>query len=67
MNETIARLKGKQQERAREVLRELTIRGVKAIGKDRIANLERSENELDYESIMAFYAKVLKKDRDAFE
>jgi len=29
--------------------------------------MESSEKELDYENIMAFYANVLKKDREAFE
>ena len=50
-----------------EVLRELSVRGVKQIGKDRIQHLERQDQELDYESIMAFYANILKKDKEAFE
>jgi len=29
--------------------------------------MEMSDADLDYENIMTFYAKVLKKDRDAFE
>jgi len=32
-----------------------------------IQHLERQDQELDYESIMAFYANILKKDREAFE
>lgn len=67
VNEQIERLKKAQQERARNVLRELSIRGVKQIGKEKITKMESSEKELDYENIMAFYANVLKKDREAFE
>ena len=29
--------------------------------------MEMSDEELDYEVVMAFYSNVLKKDRDAFE
>lgn len=61
------RLKQEQQKRAKEVLRELSVRGVKQIGKDRIQTLELSDQELDYESIMAFYSNILKKDRERFE
>ena len=43
------------------------MRGVKQIGKDRIQTLELSDQELDYESIMAFYSNILKKDRERFE
>ena len=49
------------------MLRELSVRGVKQIGKDRIQALEMSDQELDYESIMAFYSNILKKDRERFE
>lgn len=49
------------------MLRELSVRGIKQIGKDMIQHLERQDQELDYESIMAFYANILKKDREAFE
>ena len=61
------RLNQEQQKRAKEVLRELSVRGVKQIGKDRIQTLELSDQELDYESIMAFYSNILKKDRERFE
>mmetsp|Transcript_26161 Transcript_26161/g.32708 ORF Transcript_26161/g.32708 Transcript_26161/m.32708 type:complete len:193 (+) Transcript_26161:1938-2516(+) len=67
MNEQLGRLKEKQQERARDVLRELLVRGVRMIGKDKIQLLEQSDQDLDYESIMAFYTKVMQKDREAFE
>ncbi len=67
INEALERLKKKQQERAKEVLRELTIRGIKQIGKDRIQNLEHGDQELDYETVMAFYSNLLKRDREAFE
>lgn len=60
-------MKQEQQRRAKEVLRELSVRGVKQIGKDRIQALEMSDQELDYESIMAFYSNILKKDRERFE
>ena len=60
-------MKQEQQRRAKEVLRELSVRGVKQIGKDRIQALEMSDQELDYESIMAFYPNILKKDRERFE
>ena len=49
------------------MLRELTVRGIKSIGKDKISNLEQQQSDLDYEQIMAFYSKVLQKDREAFE
>ena len=67
INEALQRLKTQQQARAREVLRELFVRGVKQIGKDKIQQLEMQDSELDYESIMAFYANILKKDKEAFE
>jgi hypothetical protein len=67
INDAIDRLKLEQQKRAIEVLRELSVRGVKQIGKDKIQHLERQEGELEYESIMAFYANILKRDREAFE
>lgn len=67
INEALERLKGKQQERAKEVLNELKIRGIKQIGKDRIQHLEMSDQELDYEGIMAYYSNLLKRDREAFE
>lgn len=60
-------MKQEQQRRAKEVLRELSVRGVRQIGKDRIQALEMSDQELDYESIMAFYSNILKKDRERFE
>jgi len=40
---------------------------VKTIGKDKIQMLELSDQELDYDGIMIFYAGVLKRDREAFE
>ena len=67
INDALLRLKQEQQRRAKEVLRELSVRGVKQIGKDRIQALEMSDQELDYESIMAFYSNILKKDRERFE
>ena len=42
VNEQLGRLKEKQQERALDVLRELTVRGIKSIGKDKISVLEQS-------------------------
>ena len=49
------------------MLRELSVKGIRQIGRDRIETLENSEEELDYESIMAFYSNILKKEREKFE
>jgi len=43
------------QFRVREVLNELSQRGIKKVGKDRIVELERREEDLDYDTIMTFY------------
>lgn len=67
INDIMNRLNTERQKRAREVLRELSVRGVKQIGKDRIQQLEMQDAELDYDGIMAFYTHLLKKDREAFE
>jgi hypothetical protein len=53
--------------RAREVLQELLGRGIKQVGKERIVELERREEDLDYDTIMNFYQKVLRKEREAVE
>lgn len=39
----------------REVLNELSQRGIKKVGKDRIDVLEKREEDLDYDTIMTFY------------
>lgn len=42
-------LNKERQFRAREVLIELSQRGIKKVGKDRIIDLEKREEELDYD------------------
>jgi len=53
--------------RAREVLQELKSRGTDKVGKDRITELERREEDLDYDTIMNFYQKVLRKEKEEVE
>lgn len=55
------------QFRVREVLNELSQRGIKKVGKDRIDVLEKREEDLDYDTIMTFYQNVLRREQEAFE
>lgn len=48
-NELMDQLNKERQFRAREVLIELSQRGIKKVGKDRIIDLEKREEELDYD------------------
>lgn len=52
--------------RAQEVLQELTRRGVKKIGQQKLSDMERKQ-EFDYDLIMTFYQNLLKKEKEAFE
>ena len=54
-NELQEELQKEMQLRVRYVLNELSQRGIKKVGKDRIVDLERREEDLDYDSIMTFY------------
>jgi hypothetical protein len=54
-NELYEQLNKEMQFRVREVLNELSQRGIKKVGKDRIVDLERREEDLDYDTIMTFY------------
>lgn len=60
-------LNKEMQFRVKEVLNELSQRGLKKVGKDRIADLERREEDLDYDTIMTFYQNVLRREQEAFE
>lgn len=60
-------LNRQRQVRAGEVLSELLNRGIKKVGKEHIKNMERSEDDLDYDMIMNFYQNVLRKEREAYE
>jgi len=66
-NELLDQLNVERQNRAREVLNELTIRGIKKIGREKISDLEVKEEDLDYDQIMDFYQTVLRKEREQFE
>ena len=66
-NELQEELQKEMQLRVRYVLNELSQRGIKKVGKDRIVDLERREEDLDYDSIMTFYQSVLHKEQEAFE
>lgn len=66
-NDLMDQLYRQRQIRAREVLQELLGRGIKKVGKEHIKNLERSEDDLDYDQIMNYYQNVLRKEREAYE
>ncbi len=61
-NELMEDLRSTMQIRVREVLNQLSQRGLKKVGKDRIVDLERREEDLDYDSIMTFYQQVLRRE-----
>lgn len=65
-NELLESLNIERQMRAREVLQELQVKGVKKIKGEKISEIEKEE-ELNYDSIMTFYANLLRKEREAFE
>ena len=56
-----------RQQRAREVLQELVSRGKTKVGKEKISDLERKEDDLDYDTIMNFYQNELRKEKEAVE
>lgn len=66
-NELMDQLNRQRQVRAREVLSELLSRGIKKVGKDKIQELDKREEDLDYDTIMTFYQNVLRREREAFE
>lgn len=66
-NDLLEKLDMARQQRAREVLNDLAVRGVKKIGKERVGDLEKQEGELDYDAIMTTYANILRREREAFE
>lgn len=66
-NELMEQLNKERQLRARDVLNELSQRGLKKVGKDRIIDLEKREEDLDYDAIMTFYQNILRREREAFE
>jgi hypothetical protein len=66
-NELMDQLFQQRQIRAREVLQELNNRGIKKVGKDKIQELERKEEDLDYDTIMNFYQNVLKREKEAYD
>jgi hypothetical protein len=49
--------------RAQEVARALAARGVKKIGKVKIADMEL-KGEYDYDEIMTFYEQLLRKEKE---
>lgn len=52
--------------RAQEVLAELSRRGIKKVGKEKISDMER-KGEFDYDEVMNYYQSLLKKEKEAFE
>lgn len=66
-NELMDQLNRQRQVRAREVLQELLTRGIKKVGKDKIQELDKREEDLDYDTVMTFYQNVLRREREAFE
>lgn len=52
--------------RAQEVLQELVRKGVKKIGSEKIADMQRKD-EFDYDTILNFYQNLLKKEKESFE
>jgi len=63
----LEKLRIQRQLRAKEVLNELAQRGYKKINKDKISELEKREEEIEYDTVMSFYQTVLQKEREAFE
>lgn len=52
--------------RAIEVVQELSKRGVKRVGTQKISEIQKKE-EYDYDMIMNFYQDLLRKEKEAFE
>jgi len=48
-------------------LQELLSRGIKKVGKDKITELEKREEDLDYDLVMNFYQNVLRREKEAIE
>lgn len=52
--------------RARQVIGELVVRGIKKIGKEKIQDIEQRE-EIDYDQILQFYQNLLRKEAEHSE
>lgn len=52
-----------------EILNALTIKGHanKKIGKDKIKELEKNPDRVDYDAVIEYYQAVLKKEREQIE
>lgn len=66
-NELLDALNVERQYRAREVMLELAQKGIKKIGKERIIDLEKNNDDIDYDQIMSMYQDLLRKEREQFE
>ena len=63
VDELLDALNVERQYRAREVMLELAQKGIKKIGKERIIDLEKNNDDIDYDQIMSMYQDLLRKDR----
>ena len=66
-NVILQALEVEHRSRALEVLNVLTIKGYKKVGKDKIKDLEKNHDKIDYDSVIEFYQQVLKKEREQIE
>lgn len=60
-------LEKERKVKAIEILNVLTIKGHKKIGKEKIKELERNPDRIDYDSVIEYYQAVLKKEREQIE
>jgi len=60
-------LENEKKQRARQILQELTAKGFKKVGKEKIKDLEAHPEKIDYDGVIEFYQNVLKKEREQVE
>lgn len=65
-NELLDTLNQERQARAKQVLGELIVRGIKKIGKEKVTDIDQRE-EFDYDLILQFYQNLLRKEAEQSE
>jgi len=66
-NTLLQALEKERKAKAMEILNVLTIKGHKKIGKEKIKELERNPDRVDYDTVIEYYQAVLKKEREQIE
>lgn len=49
------------------IINGLAVKGFKKIGKEKIKDLEKNPDKVDYDTIIEFYQNVLRKEREQIE